>query len=417
MTIRLRNRFLSLTTACLLVACVQDSPSPASNADPEGTTQAAEIVSTTALAIEQAERMLDRGEDAAAAREHLLAALDDPQITVEEREAAALALSRAHEVLGDEEQAIAVIESEMSRHDHTHDGVTRAIRERLRELLTGSTERKGLEPRREQVTKSFTRYLTRFFPANDGGRVNVEMHIFGGDSDVSLKLGTYDVAAGVRAEAEERCPLCTHDLNIGVSRARGDWTNIPASEADFDDALVVFYFDLDRNRIPARYERHLPMKVAEIEARLQDGESFIVGTERPGQPPIILIAAPRAAQLDDAEAHLGDLEELPLEPLQLNLDNDLRPGEIQAVIRSGYFSTVRSCYEGLLQSDPQAEGKLRLRMTITEGRVQDPVIDIERGNLNNSAFLTCLLDGFDDVRFPNTAGSTKVTYPIVVSPE
>ena len=71
-------------------------------------------VSTAALQIEQAERLLDRGGDLQKAKALLVETLGIADITPEERSVALLALSRAHEALGDSEAAIKVIEDEIA---------------------------------------------------------------------------------------------------------------------------------------------------------------------------------------------------------------------------------------------------------------------------------------------------------------
>src|SRR5690606_24790138 len=124
--------------------------------------------------------------------------------------------------------------------------------------------------------------LSTFFPPDAEGRVSVRSLIVGGDGGVSEELGTFDVGAGRRARLEAECPLCDMDVNVHSSTSRSDWLAIPAHADELDSAFVAFYYDLQKNRIPARYESFLPMTVAAIEAELDAGRSIIAVTDRPG---------------------------------------------------------------------------------------------------------------------------------------
>lgn len=405
-----------------LVACA-NAPAPGDDIDGDPLTTAiattAEPLSQAALTIEQAERMLDRGEAAAEAKTMLLAVLAEPQITADEKSAATLALSRAHEALGEVELAIQVIEREMATHAEDPSWSSKEYREHLLELLTGSPERQGIEPRKKVAAVPFARFLTKYFPANDDGRVDTRIFMIGGDDEVSGELGTFDVSSGIRAEREAACPLCTDRTNVHTSRSQSDWLMIPVAESSFGEALLVVYFDLGKNRIPARYERHLPMTVASIEHELEDGKSFILAKERVGAPPVVLIAAPRTAMLEDVERHLAELDRLPTELERVDVGLRLRPSEIQGVVRDSYFSVARACYDQLLEEDKQAAGKVNLRFSIQpEGKVAEIEIDAVEGNLDRAPFKTCMADAMnDEVRFPASGQSVNVTYPITFSPD
>jgi hypothetical protein len=193
---------------------------------------------------------------------------------------------------------------------------------------------------------------------------------------------------------------------------------IPVAEARFDEALLVFYFDLGMNRIPARYERHLPMKVADIEKELSENRSFVMGMEREGAPPVVLIAAPRTALLEDVEKHLAQLDELPTAPVFVDVERRLRPGEIQGVVRDDYFATARGCYETVLEDDKEANGRIKIRFQIAEDGVpKDISVDTTEGNLQSEAFVACMHDGLAKVRFPASGNQVTVSYPIVFSPD
>lgn len=409
-----------LTLSCLLAAaCAQPVDAELGAPDEAATAAAAEpAISRAALTIESAERILDRGEDAKEARRLLSELLADPEISTDERGAATLAMSRAHELLGNSERAIAVLEEEMARHHEDPSWSNKAYRKRLRELLTGFPEAQGIEPRKKVDAAPFARYLGKYFPATQDGAVTTKWFVIGGDKEASDALGTFDVAAGIRAAREEACPLCVNETDVHTHRSRSDWLMIPIAEAQFDEAMLVFYFDLGKNRIPPRYERHLPMPVAEIEALLEDGKSFVVGAERKGAPPTLLIAAPRTALLEDVEKHLAQMDHLPEEPELVDVNMRLRPGEIQGVIRDDYFASARACYEARLAQDERANGRVVLRFVIQpEGGITDIEVDATEGNLASEAFVGCMTTSLQKVRYPESGDEVTVSYPIVFTPE
>lgn len=400
--------------AALLAACAQ---APVETTGAPEDIALAEPVSALGLVIERAERMLDRGESAADARAMLVELLADPELTADERASATLALSRANEALGDHEAAIVVLEKEMARHSDDPSWSSKEFRERLRELVTGSPERQGIEPRKKIEAPPFARFLARYFPPSDDGAVTTTRFVIGGDGETSSEIGTFDVGAGIRAQREQDCPLCTDDIDVHSHRSGSDWLMIPMAEANFGDAMLVFYFDLGKNRIPARYERHLPMKVAEIERHLEAGKSFVMGAEREGAPPVVLIAAPRTALLEDVERHLAQLDRLPTEAAFVEVEQRLRSGEIQGVMRDEYFAAVRACYQTYLEHDPKASGAIAVRFEISaRGQVQDVVVEKTAGGLDDT-FLGCAHDKLVEVRFPATNNSVKVSYPIVFEPD
>jgi tetratricopeptide (TPR) repeat protein len=407
-----RNRpAFAAALALLLAACAQgDTDTLETTAE----TVATEQVSQAALAIEQAQRLLDRGRDAERAKSLLNEALAEQDITVDERNDALLALSHAYERLGDKEAAITVIEKEMAARtaEHDHSGSHRGFARRLRELLTGSPTNKGLEPHKKSEAPPFARMLGKFFPAGDDGRVNTTFIIVGGDSAVSNAIGTFEVGKGLRASREESCPLCDNDLDIHISRSQSDWTSLAAVGSTLDEAMVIFYVDLGRNRIPARYERHLPMKVADIERELEQGKSFILGQERDGAPPVLLIAAPRTALLADVEAELAQMDQLPTEATYVDVPLRLRREEIQGIVRSAVFPSARTCYESLLEHAPQAEGSVRMSIKVAEdGSVMSSELSSKELG-DDATFMSCMADAVDEMTFPSSGSKLTVTYPI-----
>jgi hypothetical protein len=393
----------------LLAACTAEEPITTFEAP------AAADASDAAVRIEQAERVLERGGDAAQARALLEAALAETDITTDERSAAVLALSRALEALGDEERAVAVIEAELAAHAGDRGWSDRPFRQRLRKLF--DVQDPG-SPEGDEPVAAFASALLPYFEPDGTGKITVQMFRIGGDGTLSDRHGTFNVGGAVRAKQEKDCPLCEHDVDVSTHVADGDWTLVPAQEKSFDRALVVFYFDLGKNRIPARYEHHLPMKVADIERELEAGKAFVVARERRGAPPVILLAAPRTALLADVEQRIVGKDDLPLEPLYVPVKLNLRPEEIQSVVRKHWFDDVRSCYETLQQSNPRASGKFHAVFEIDlAGKIGSLAVETDDAPLRDEAFLECLETGLASVTFPASSEVTKVRYPVVVTPD
>lgn len=411
------KRFFSIPAAIIsLVACANEPTTETAIAEDIA---AAPEASPAALAIEQAERLLERGGDATEAKRLLEQALSDTDISADERGKAVLALSQAHESLGQSEAAIALIEQHIAEGDDRDRWEARAYRRRLRELLTGSADSSDHEPHRRDPSPAFARFLGKYFPAGQEGRVDVTTFLVGGDDSVTDEVGTYNVGAGLRAALEQRCPLCKYDANVHHSTHRGDWTMIPATRDRFDDALVVFYFDLEHDRVPERYSALLPMDVEEIEAQLAEGKSFVVAKERPGSPPVLLLAAPRAAMLADVERELSGLDALPIEARYVDVAVKLRPQEIQRVVRNVWFADIRSCYEKLLTRVPDAQGKFISDFVIAaDGSVKRGDIRTDDRALDDTELRDCLESSLLKLRFPATNGDeTTVKYPVVVTPD
>ena len=402
----------------LLALAVGCAEAPGAYDDSEVEPVATEA-SQLAVVIERAERLLERGDSASEAKALLEQALADPQISLQERSLAVLALSRAQQALGNDEAAIALIERELAAHANDNDWPDRDFRRQLRKLLTGSESAGPDSIGAHGKTPRFARVLSRYFPVADDGRVEIMTQIIGRQRGMSEDIGTFNVVGGIYAELEASCPLCNRQLNISQGTWRGDWTDIPATQSRFDTRMVVFYYDLEDNRIPARYEQYLPMPIATIEEQLGQGKSLVVAKERPGAPPVLLLATPRTAMLEDLERQFSDHDKLPTEPFVADVSLRLRPHEIQGVIRSQWFPHAKGCYEELLKRDPAAGGKLVLDYAIEgkDGSVVDATVETDDRPFEEETFQTCLLDSLTGLRFPAFgSGRTTVRYPVVMTP-
>lgn len=407
-----RGLGLVLAAAALLSAsCVASAPQDGNEA------QAVEVPTAepaaVALRIERAARALDRGEDAAHARTEIEAVLSDPTATAAERDDATLVLSRALEALGDSEGAISSIERLLAAHagDREWAGAPKAER-RLRKLLLGNEE----PPRSRKFevhgpVPPFASILVPFFPADASGHRDFRMLAFGGRSAVSAKLGTFNVEDAIQQAARKDCPDCEKNLSSTVDHA--SWIGIPMHRAALAKSLVVFYYDLEDSRIPARYDADLPLPTAEINARLARGEGVLAAKTRPGAPPVLLIAAPRAAQLDNVEEALSKMEELPSAPQSITLDGSLEAEEIQEVVRAS-FAEFRQCYETLLQTSAAAAGKISLSFSIDPSGHPGNVK--ATGDAPVASMESCMESAALKLVFPAAPKMTTVVYPVMFSP-
>ncbi len=360
------------------------------------------------------------GRDVAGAQASLAQVLTDPALTPEQRDEARLSLSRALEAGGDHEAAVAAVEALLAEHpDGSRFPLEEAAEGRLRKLLTGA----DAEPRRRaedsRPVAPFARVLTRYFPAPNAANAPLELRLyaFGGSSDQSDRLGTFAVDRAIRDQRQKACPLCDDRLSIHTSSSRtGSWVGIARSRARLANALAVYYFDLGEGRIPARYDAELPLPSADVAARLARGDGLIAVRERPGAPPVVLIAAPRGAQLAEVEEALSLLTTLPTEPVAVPLKADLRPAEIQAVVRRS-FGAYRRCYEAVLERIPTAAGTARMHFTIgADGAVSAVTMDAVEGALHDATFEACMTTASSALSFPASKWSGTVTYPIVFAP-
>ncbi|WP_437670624.1 AgmX/PglI C-terminal domain-containing protein [Sorangium sp. So ce131] len=406
-------------------ACV-DGPTPGAPGAPNGEAQAdlsagEDRRAAVALAIEQAERRIDTGRELGAARRSLDEALADPAAAPEQRDQARLAMSRLLEAEGDREGAIAAVEALLGeRADSPSWPLQSAAEERLRLLLTGRGEAPlPGEPGEHEHTSPFARALARYFPAPEAGprEIEIEVHSFGGSREVSDRLGTFALAPAIRELRREACPRCDDRLPIHARSSRtGSWVGIPAARARLGSSLAVFYFDLGDLHIPARYDAELPLPSAEVVERLSKGEGLIAARERSGAPPVILIAAPRRAQLPAVEEALAAMEALPAAPVAVPLPKHLLRDEIQAVVR-GQFGRFRVCYEELLERSPAAAGTIPLDFAILgDGTVADVKVDPATTTLRDATLEACMVEATRALRFPAAGEKTTVVYPIELSP-
>ncbi|WP_437525511.1 AgmX/PglI C-terminal domain-containing protein [Sorangium sp. So ce726] len=404
-----------------LAACMEEpetaAPGTEAHVDPGvGTDRRRDL----SLAIEQAERRLDVGREIAAARQALSEVLADPAVTTEQRDQARLAMSRALEAEGDQEAAIAAVESLLGEHlVSEHWTLRRVAEQRLRLLVTGSEEQPlPEEPSDDTLASPFARALARYFPVPESGprEVTIQLLAFGGSSEVSDRLRTFAIPAAIRALRKGACPRCEEVATRTMGSWTDGWVQIPSVRPQLGSSLAVFYFDLGNQRIPARYDADLPLPAADIVARLEKGEGLIAVRERGGAPPAILIAAPRQAQLPAVEEALAAMEELPAGPVAVPLSADLTQAEIQAVVRTG-FPAFRTCYEALLGRRPDAAGKVPLSFAIRgDGTAIDVVVDAATATLRDAATDRCMVEATRALRFPAIGKKTTVVYPIEFSP-
>ncbi|UQA60870.1 AgmX/PglI C-terminal domain-containing protein [Polyangium aurulentum] len=368
-----------------------------------------------ALRIERAARALDRGEDAKKAREDIEAVLRAPSATATDRDEATLVLSRALEVMGDKEGAISAVEKLISGHAADREWTASAEAEkRLRKLLTGNEEEpsRRFTPAKPPVS-SFAHALTKYFKADENGQEHVRVLAFGGRNDASERLGTFNVAGALRQAKEKNCPSCKSDVQ-SQTHQETSWIGIVRSRAQIPSSLVVYYYDLEGGEIPARYDAELPLPSAEIKARLAHGKGLVAVRERKDAPPVVLIAAPRFALLDNVEGTLAEMGELPTEPVAVDVPESLETEEIQSVVRAA-FGSFRPCYEEVIKTNPTASGKINLDFTVEpDGRVSKAKATADGATLQSME--QCMLGATQKIVFPAAAKETTVVYPIMFSP-
>lgn len=414
------HRFALITAAALAAGCATNVDVSSTEIE-EPSATAAPRSQGVALRLEQAERSLDVGRDPAAARAALEEVLADPTTTPEQRDQARLAMSRALEAGGDRDAAVAAVEALLA--DHPEPGrfpLEEAAEARLRKLITGSDPRPKPRPEDTREASPFARALTRWFPAPATGKATVDIRILavGGNGETSDRLGTFAVDRALRELRREACPLCDDRLSTNTTSGRtGSWVGIARSRARLASALAVYYFDLGEGLIPSRYDAELPLPSSEIAARLARGEGLLAARERPGAPPAILIAAPRESQLAEVEEALAAMKALPTDPVSVPLKAQLKPQEIQAVVRRS-FGAFRLCYEALLRTSPGAAGTVKVHFAIRGDGSVESVSAAADGPLHDATFEGCMTTAFHGLTFPasNATTPTTVTYPVMFSP-
>jgi hypothetical protein len=398
--------------------CANGAPDPGDTAEVAQPAQAGERAASVALRIEQAERQLDLGRDVAAARAALSEIAADAAVSSEERDQATLALSRAHEMLGDTKAAVAAVEGLLAAHaDDEGWPLEKAAETRLRKLLTGAETAPKTPVFEDTPIAPIAHVLaSHFTPLDDGKRYRPSMVMFNARRGVSDQLGTFNVGGAIREKRAQSCPLCEDDLQIGRDETRyGSWVEIPVGRRLMDNALVVFYFDLGAGRVPSHYDDLLPMPSDEVVARLERGEGVVAAKTRAGAPPVLLLAAPRAAQLAEVEAAFAAMEALPASPSAVPVSQGLAKEEIQQVVR-GARTAMKGCYETLLSSKPQAAGKVVMKFTVLpSGNVSDAMLEPDAA-LDDATLVGCLRSTVDKMAFPTTPNKTTVAYPIAFAP-
>ncbi|MDI1444061.1 AgmX/PglI C-terminal domain-containing protein [Polyangium sp. 6x1] len=396
-----------------VLGCAGESPegteAPAIQAAPAGE-------ASVALRIERVARALDRGEDPKQALVEIDTALAHPAATVTERDEAALVRSRALEATGDAEGAITAVENLLATHAGDREwALSSEAEKRLRKLLTGSedTPKRRLTPAEPPVS-IFAGALAKFFSPDAGGRYRVRVLAFGGDRNFSSdRIGTFNVGGAIRAEKEKTCPTCEVSVDSATNRETS-WIGIVRARAELASALVVYYYDLEGGEIPARYDAELPLPTAEIKAMLGKGKGLVAAKKRSGAPPVILIAAPRFAQLDNVETTLAGMDELPLEATSVEVPESLEAEEIQAVVRS-HFGAFRGCYEAVLQTNPAAQGRISLDFKVdTDGHVVSMKATADSPAIQSME--TCMRDAGQTLVFPAATKETTVVYPVLFTP-
>ncbi len=407
---RFHFRKLTVVSTLALAACSAESSGPGQPGEPAPTE-----VSESTQKLEAAQRSLDVGK-VTPGSEALLKELAKSG-TADERDEAAMALSRTYELQGKTEAAIVTLEELLSSHQKDPLWAREEeVGERLAKLVTGKPAPERPDVYERATVSAFARALMDSFHPDAKGNYDLEIVQVGGNDTPSNQLGTFNVGDAIHDRALADCPLCEKRPRVHTHQSRvGSWVSIPKYGEAFDTSLAVFYYDKIANPIPARYERYLPMPVREIEERIASGQGLIAVKQREAAPPVLLIAAPRVGQISEVEKALSELSKLPEDPISVKLQSGLRPKEIQSVIRAGR-KEFKACYDALRTRDATAAGKVTLEFAIdAEGHVQSPVAKADGPTLAEERFLSCFADAMRPLGFPATGASTTVTYPFVLS--
>jgi hypothetical protein len=424
MTIRMTSGLFSTSLAALtLLACTtpgtsleSEEPSVGTELDTRADTEVDGQVSK--LELERAMRRVDRGEQLQETRTDLEELLLTGALSKDDQDEAYLTLSRARAALGDEEGAISALEELLAlraEEDRTA-GVERAERA-LRFLLTGHETEQDVRLPTPIVTTPIANVLASYFAEDEAGRVLVDVYAFG--MGPRGGQGIYDIAEAKRSILEQDL---TAKINIGRSISSGDWIALPRAlgekRADMphpDRSLLVFYFDLGDKRVPSRYDAYLPMPSDEIVERLERGEAFVAARKRPNARPTIVLAAPRAAQLELVEAAFSKMTALPLEPVTVPIQSGLLPSEIQGHVRRAR-GTFAACYEDALKRVPTLSGVITMNYEI-DGRGRVEKLALEPSGLDEPGFLRCVHQAAEKIEFPATGGpNITVRYPLQMTP-
>jgi hypothetical protein len=407
------SRYASLFLLSVSPGCAGSAAHDPPNGAPPVAT---ELIAPDAvpLDVEQAERDVDLNRNVPAARALLAERIATGALASDARDDATFAVARASHELGDDEGATVAVERLLAQHaDDARWPLGEASSKLLRDLVTH--EDPPPAPDFEQaVVAPFAHALIGYFSEVSKGPVHADVVTIGGGEATSARLGTFNVAGALHQERIDHCASCGPIDSDVISIVRGaDWTSIPALRSRAADALTVVYFTLD-DRIPDRYDDLLAMPASEITRRLDRGEAFIVARERPGAPPVVLVAAPTTVQLRTVEEALATQTTVPLKPLEVKVSGSIDPKDIQRAVRSD-FGRFRSCYMSLLAHAPAAEGRVTVSFAIDAGLPTRLRVDFDPA-LRDDEFQTCMTVGFSALHFPVRPGVVTVIYPISFSP-
>ncbi len=369
-----------------------------------------------AVRVEQAERALDVGRDLAGARATLEAIVADPSVPADVRERATFGLSRAFELNKDKESAIRTIEGLLAAHVEDRSWPAQeAAEKRLRLLVTGKEDGPASARPHEEKVANIARVLATFFPVKKDQPTEVNILSFGRDGARSDTLGALRIDDALREIADEACPLCDTKLNIRAFSRSAPWTAIPASRSRMATSLAVFYTSL-ADPIPARYDDVLPVPMSEVTQHLAKGEGLVIAKERPNAPPVILMAAPREAQLAEVEEAFAQMKALPGALTVIKVAPGLKPDEIRTVMRGDGMPAFKKCYEALLTRSPGATGRAEIAFTIkADGTIEELHVETTDG-LKEGTFQRCMDAAMTPLTFAATGQTTTVKYPFTFSP-
>ncbi|NUP13580.1 MAG: AgmX/PglI C-terminal domain-containing protein [Polyangiaceae bacterium] len=418
--------FRGVLMGCLLATGCSTGDVSGVDTDAPAAPEAADVAATPAedgasdmrVRLEKARRSLDRG-DAKTAETELEALLETVE-DADDKNDVLLELSRAYELGGDQEAAIDAVESILvtSAARDSHE-VREPAERRLRYLLTGHEEETSPRLPANGELPPVTAALAEAFQPDADERVLIDVFVFGRPRNGHD--GIFEISEAKRFSMEQ-------DLtsNIKVSQSissSGSWVSLPhamgekdPSMPQADRSMLVFYYDLGDNRVPSRYDDYLPMPSEEIAAVLEQGDGLVAARQRPNGKPVIVIAAPRKAQLDQVEAAFADMQTLPYAPAVVPVTRGLSGPEIQAGIRS-VRKTMHGCYEKALERDKSLSGKLNLDFAISgEGAIEGLKLG-EGSTLKEAGLVECVFGEVRKLTFAATGERRTVSYPILMTPE
>jgi hypothetical protein len=406
---RMKLRVVATTLVALVLGCSGEHPS--------GTATAESTTASVANSVDEAIADAETGRDPALSRTRLEALLADATLPKADHAKVALALSRLVEST-DRERAISLVEDAIASGDEDE------ASNRLFQLLTGKEIPSSSSRRIPQApTAQSALALARYFPAATPARpVEIDIEKIGvSDERAPWPSGTFDIASVLREQAIGRCGACDDvKTNIRTSTVRSAlWTSIPARAAQLERALVVLYVDA-QTIPPARYERWMAASIAEVKEAIESGDGLVAVKERSGAPPLVLIAAPRAALLPTVEAKFAETSDLPLIPKRIALEKRLSNAEIQDGVRRR-FGAFRTCYEELQTRTPTAQGQITMSFTVVGTGAVTDVTNTVSGTIDDATFRSCMTSAMTrTVRYVSWSRDphdiTTVKYPIVFQP-